>query len=131
MIDDITIITPPDFLHNNSFNLLVVCPGTLLKNSLNDSLKSITVPLNLLVYESMSENVGWLLTAAKMADCTIFDVDNADHLTRQFASLIIANPNTFYLTSTNTIPYNLISKNRVYDLAWLDLIINRGTNEES
>lgn len=131
MINDIAVITPPDFLHNNSYNLLVVCPGDPLKASLNDALKSANIPLNLLVYESVSENVNWLLIAAKLADCVIVDIDNADFLTRQFASLIIANPNAFYLTSSKDIPYNLISKNRVYDLAWLDLIINRGKNEES
>jgi hypothetical protein len=133
MINDIVVITPPDFLHNDSLNILAVCPSNLVKMMLNDVLKESSASINLYVYETANEthDIKWLLAVAKIADCIILDVDNIDNLTGKFTSLLIAKPNTFYLTTDNTVPYNLISKNRVYDLAWLNIIINRGKNEET
>lgn len=84
-----------------------------------------------MLYAADEPNISWLLTASKTADCIILDLDNLDTLTANFASLLIAKPTTFYLTNNNIVPYNLISKNRIYDLAWLNLIINRGKNEET
>jgi hypothetical protein len=94
-------------------------------------LKEASEPINVLVYESTANDINWLLTATKLADYTVFDIDNSDYLVREFASLIVAKPNTFYLTNNDRVPYNLISKNRVYDLAWLNLIINRGKYEKT
>lgn len=131
MINDITLVTPPDFLYNDAFNLLVICPGELVKSSLNDILKNSNTAINLMLYAADEPNIGWLLTASKTADCIVLDLDNLDTLTANFASLLIAKPTTFYLTNNNIVPYNLISKNRIYDLAWLNLIINRGKNEET
>jgi hypothetical protein len=56
------------------------------------------------------------------------DVDNCDTATRAFTSHIIAQPCTFYLTNDGLTPYNIISKNRVFDVSWLENIL-RGNNE--
>jgi hypothetical protein len=42
---------------------------------------------------------------------------------RKFASILIAKPNTFYLTNDEVTPYNLISANRIFDLHWLDRLL--------
>lgn len=130
-MNDIALITPPDFLYNDSFNLLVVCSSNVVKDQLHKVLVNTTIPLNVLMYETPTDvdhNIEWLMTAVKMADCVILDVDNCDPITRQFASHIIAQSKTFYLTNDGHIPYNLISNGRVYDFAWLETYINRGTN---
>lgn len=133
-MNDIALITPPDFLYNDSYAILLICPSTLSKDIMNGILLSTAIPLNVMVYETPSdgtEEIEWLLNAAKIADCVFLDLDNCDPVVRQFASHFIAQTKTFYLTNDNTTPYNLISKSRVYDFAWLESLINRGKNEKT
>ena len=133
-MNDIALITPPDFLYNDSYSILLICPSTLSKDIMNGILLSTAIPLNVMVYETPSdgtEEIEWLLNAVKIADCVFLDLDNCDPVVRQFASHFIAQTKTFYLTNDNTTPYNLISKSRVYDFAWLESLINRGKNEKT
>jgi hypothetical protein len=133
-MNDIALITPPDFLYNDSYSILLICPSTLSKDIMNSILLSTAIPLNVMVYETPSdgtEEIEWLLNAVKIADCVFLDLDNCDPVVRQFASHFIAQTKTFYLTNDNTTPYNLISKSRVYDFAWLESLINRGKNEKT
>jgi hypothetical protein len=133
-MNDIALITPPDFLYNDSYTILLICPSTLSKEIMNGILLSTAIPLNVMVYETPAdgtEEIEWLLNAVKIADCVFLDLDNCDPIVRQFASHFIAQTKTFYLTNDNTTPYNLISKSRVYDFAWLESLINRGKNEKT
>lgn len=84
--------------------------------------------LNLYWYENHFDNIEWLISLIKKVDMVIVDVDNVNNDVGAFLSHIIAQPNTFYLTNNNITPYNLISKNRVYDFVWLENFV-RGTNE--
>ena len=133
-MNEIALITPPDFLYNDSYSILLICPSLNSKEMLNDILLTTAFPLNIMVYETPVDdihNIEWLLTAVKMSNCVFLDLDNCDSVVRQFASHIIAQIKTFYLTNDNTTPYNLISKSRVYDFAWLESLINRGKNEKT
>lgn len=133
-MNDIALITPPDFLYNDAMSICIICPSKDTKTLLNSVLLSTTIPINVMIYETPSDgfhNIEWLLTAVKMSDCVIIDVDHCDDIVKQFSSHIIAQPQTFYLTNNSHIPYNLISKSRVYDFAWLESFINRGKNEQT
>ena len=57
----------------------------------------------------------------------IVDIDNCDPVTKQFVTFLIAQPNAYYITNDEITPYNLISKNRIYDL---DSIVEQMTNPE-
>jgi len=132
-MNDIALITPPDFLYNDSYAILLICPSSLSKDMMNNILLNTVVPLNVMVYETPTDgisNIEWLLNAAKIADSVFLDLDNCDPMVRQFASHFIAQSKTFYLTNDNITPYNLISKSRVYDFGWLETLINRGKNEQ-
>ena len=132
-MNDIALITPPDFLYNDSFSILLVCPSANSKTVLNDILLQTEMPLNIMVYETPEDgihNIEWLLNAVKISDCVFIDIDNCDPLVRQFASHIVAQNKTFYLTNDSVTPYNLLSKSRVYDFAWLETLLNRGKNAE-
>jgi hypothetical protein len=81
---------------------------------------------------SIEPDLKWLLTQSKKVDYTILDIDNCDLTTRTFVSHLVAQSNTFYLTKDNVTPYNIISKNKFYDLSWLENILinnDRGHNE--
>lgn len=130
-MNDIVIITPPDVLNNDVFSLCIVHPSDPLKTKLHEILTETTIPVNVFLYElDVDPDMEWLLNVVKKSDLTIIDIDNCDLLTRHFASHIIAQPRTFYLTNDNFTPYNIISKNRIYDLSWLEnILIDRGNNE--
>jgi hypothetical protein len=132
-MSEIALITPPDFLYNDSFSILLVCPSAGSKDILNSILLQSQMPLNIMVYETPKDGIHlieWLLNAVKISDCVFIDLDNCDTLVRQFASHIIAQTKTFYLTNDNTTPYNLLSKSRVYDFAWLESLLIRGKNAQ-
>jgi hypothetical protein len=131
-MSDITIITPPDILNNDVLGLLLVFPSTVLKNDINRIVSKYTIPINIFLYETQEPDLKWLLTQSKKVDYTILDIDNCDLTTRTFVSHLVAQSNTFYLTKDNVTPYNIISKNKFYDLSWLENILinnDRGHNE--
>jgi|TARA_B110000503_G_scaffold45207_1_gene73787 hypothetical protein len=131
-MSDITIITPPDILNNDVLGLLLIFPSTVLKNDINRIVSKYTIPINIFLYETQEPDLKWLLTQSKKVDYTILDIDNCDLTTRTFVSHLVAQSNTFYLTKDNVTPYNIISKNKFYDLSWLENILinnDRGHNE--
>lgn len=129
-MNEITVITPPDVLYNDVLSILVIHPRDELKSILNNILINAVEPVNLFLYELKADHdIEWLLAQAKRCDVVVLDLDSTEPFTYEFASYIIAQPNTFYLTSDNITPYNLLSKNRIYDLSWLETVLNRGNNE--
>lgn len=127
-MNDITLITPPDVLNNDAYSMLIICPSEEYKILINNILSESNMHLNLYWYESRFDSIDWIINLLKKMDVVFVDVDNSDNEVRMFLSHIIAQPNTFYLTRDNNTPYNLISKNRVYDFVWLENFV-RGTNE--
>lgn len=121
-MNDISIITPPDVLFNDVYSVLLVCPSDFTKQQVHDILVASEKPINVYVYETPAESVhelDWVIPLVKIVDLIFVDLDNCDLLVRQFASYMIAQHNTFYLTTEHIVPYNLISKQRVYDFEWL------------
>lgn len=127
-MNDIVLITPPDVLNNDADSILIICPDTDSLKIINDVLTNCDRHINLYWYEGKFDNVEWIINLIKKMDIVFVDVDNCDSEVRVFLSHFIAQPNTFYLTRDNTTPYNLISKNRVYNFVWLENFV-RGTNE--
>ena len=71
------------------------------------------------VFDEEDTDIGWMLSAAQQVDLILIDVDNCDEITRQFVSLLLYNNKSFYITTDEITPYNLISVNRIYDLEQL------------
>jgi hypothetical protein len=129
-MNDIVLITPPDVLYNDTYSILIITPSIAIKNSLHEILKNTVMPINVYLFSDGDSDIAWLCNVLKMSNITIFDLDNANSIVKEFSSYIIAQPKTFYLTVNQNLPYNLISKNRVYDFAWLEnILFNRGKNE--
>lgn len=131
-MNDVNIITAPDILPNDGFNICLICVNDLIRQQLHELLLNSPLHINVYWYDGNSvDELEWLLTVIKLSNIIILDNDNCSFLTNCFVSHIIAQPNCFYLTNNNSIPYNLLSKNRIYDLAWLENILNRGKNEQA
>lgn len=125
----ITLITPPDKLFNMNLSYLLVKPSNIIKEKFQTILSQINEDLNVFIYDRDDTDTGWLLSIAQQVDCVIIDIDNCDVITKHFASFMLAYPNSYYITSNDSIPYNLISKNRIFDLDWIIDQINNQDEE--
>lgn len=112
----ITIITPPDKLFNLTLSYLLVKPSTEVKHQFQTILSHSVDDLNVFIFDQDDTDISWLLSVAMQVDIVIIDVDNCDPTTKQFISFMLAQPNVHYITNDELTPYNLINKNRIYDL---------------
>jgi hypothetical protein len=112
----ITVITPPDKLFNLTLSYLLVKPSILVKEQFQTILSKSIDDLNVFIFDESETDISWLLSVAHQVDCIIIDVDNCEPMTRKFVTFLLAQPNSYYITNDETTPYNLISKNRIYDL---------------
>lgn len=115
----ITLITPPDKLFNMNLSYLLIKPSTQVKEQFQIILSQILEDVNVFVYDEDDHDIGWLLSIAQQVEIIIIDVDNCDAITSQFITFLLAHPNSYYITNDDTIPYKLISKNRIYNLDWI------------
>ena len=123
----ITVITPPDKLFNLTLGYLLVKPSVTTKQQFQTILSKSIDDVNVFIYDQEESDISWLLGVAHQADVVIIDIDNCDIITKQFVSFIIAQPNAHYITSDEITPYNLISKNRIYNL---DQLVEQLQDEE-
>jgi hypothetical protein len=123
----ITVITPPDKLFNLNLSYLLVKPSVHIKQQFQAILSKCIDDLNVFIYDQDETDVSWMLGVSQQVDIIIVDIDNCDPVTKQFVTFLIAQPNAYYITNDEITPYNLISKNRIYDL---DSIVEQMTNPE-
>jgi hypothetical protein len=126
----ITVITPPDKLFNLTLSYLLVKPSVHVKQQFQTILSQSVDDLNVFIYDESDNDISWLLSVAHQVDCVIIDVDNCDTITKQFITFLIAQPHAHYITKDETTPYNLISKNRIWDLDFIVEQINNQDDEE-
>ena len=127
----ITLITPPDKLFNTNISYLLVKPSNHVKEQLQTILSLCIDDVNVFIYDNDDVDTGWLLSIALQADVVIIDVDNCDPITQKFVTFMLAQPNSHYITNDELTPYNLISKNRIYNLDWIvDQIKEQQEDEE-
>jgi hypothetical protein len=115
----ITLITPPDRLFNLNLSYLLVKPSNYVKEQFQTILSQSLEDLNVFVFDNDDIDISWMLSVAQQVDCVIIDIDNCDPITQKFITFMLAQPNAHYLTNDDSIPYHLISKNRIYDLDWI------------
>ena len=112
----ITVITPPDKLHNLTLSYLLVKPSDEVKRQFQTILSHSMDDLNVFIFGDEETDIDWLLSVSNQADIVVIDVDNCDPITKKFVTFMLAAENVHYITSDELTPYNLISKNRIYDL---------------
>jgi hypothetical protein len=115
----INLITPPDNLFNNNVSYLLVKPSTKVKMQFQTLLSAIDEDINVYIYDTDEADIAWMLNAANQVDFIIIDIDNCDAMTKVFVSLLLTNSKTFYFTDDEITPYNLISRNRIFNLDWI------------
>ena len=106
---------------------MLVKPSLTVTQQFQTLLSQTDEDINVFIYDSCEVNIDWLLSVSCQADIVIIDVDNCDDITKQFITFMLSRPNVYYITNNELIPYELISKNRIYDL---EGIIERTIQEE-
>lgn len=125
----INLITPPDSLFNANPGYLLVKPSTKLKVQFQTILSAIPDEINVYIYDTDEVDIAWMLNAANNSDFIIIDIDNCDPITKNFVSVLLSTPSSFYLTSDEVTPWGLISRNRIYNLDWLIEALNSNNDE--
>lgn len=119
---NITVVTPPDKVHNFNKSMLLIYPDEAIKDQLQTLVQDVDADFNLYLYqlEDTEQNLEWLLDMVKLCDKVIFNIDTSSPQVRQLASYIVAHTNVFWLTNAAETVYTTLSNNRVYDLSFLN-----------
>ena len=129
----INLITPPDKLFNINPGYLLVKPSTNIKLQFQQILSQCNMDVNVYIYDPDEADIEWMVSVSQQADFVIIDIDNCDLMTKNFISFLLAQPNSHYITSDEVTPWQLISRNRIYNLDWITEVINSiddGDDEE-
>lgn len=116
----ITLITPIDKLYTSEPSILLVYPTTKVKEQLQDVLSEIDNNVHIYLYELEKDHeIEWLFDVQGLCDLTVIDVDNCPSTVRDLVSFMISKDSTYWLTNGTGTYYNVISKNRIFDLDFL------------
>ena len=119
-MSNITLITPIDKLYSSELSILLVYPNSKIKEQLQNILAEIDCNIHIYLYELESEHeIEWLFDVQALCDYTVIDIDNSTSVIRDLTSYMISKDNTFWLTNGSGTYYNVISKNRIFDLDFL------------
>jgi len=125
-LNKINIITPPDMLFNDGYQLLLVYPSKQLQKQLQDTfLSSTALGVNAYYFDKPNYtklDVEWLVNIFKICNTAIVDVDNTAPWAQALLSYMIAKPKTYWLTNSQDSVYNTLSNNKVYNLDFLSTI---------
>lgn len=120
----INLITPPDKLYNSNLSYLLVKPSTKLKLQFQSKLSQIDEDVNVYVFDDQESDIDWMLSVSQSADFIIIDIDNCDNLTKLFVALMLTQSTAYYYTSDEITPWHLISRNRIYNMDWIQEVLN-------
>jgi hypothetical protein len=123
----INLITPPDKLFNQNINYLLIKPSTETKIQFQQILSQLIDDINVFIFDEKELDLDWMLSVAHQCDAVIIDIDNCDPTTKNFISYLLSMPHCHYITTDEVTPWNLISKNRIYNL---DILIQEDEDEE-
>ena len=115
----VTIITPPDKFFNLDPSYLLVKPTQSVIENFHAIVSDLDEDINVFIYDSDEADIEWLLGVMHQVTLIIIDVDNCDLITKSFISFMLTHPDAYYITNDNITPYELISKNRIFDLEWI------------
>ena len=114
----LNLITSPDKLYNNNLSFTLVYPSTTTKEQFNEMAKKLGKNLNVYLFEE-SNDLGWLLDVCNTSDYIILDIDNVAASHKWIIGKILSYDKTFYLTSAESMHYNMLCNRRIFDVGQL------------
>lgn len=120
MVRKLTVITPPDVMHNRTQAMLLITPREDIKRLLDNWLINFDANIQIYVYSNTDNDMAWLMSLLHRVRAVIVDYDNMpDHL-KEFFSFVIGQSNVFYRIDQPKVDFSLINPNRFYDFPKLD-----------
>jgi hypothetical protein len=127
----ITVVTPPDKFFSLDVGYLLVKPSTHVLEQFHAIISESDEDINIFIYDTDEADIDWLLSVTNQVAVVIIDVDNCDTITKSFVTFMLTHPNAYYITNDELTPYNLISKNRIFDLDWIVEQINKEEDDDN
>lgn len=118
-MSDITLITPPDKIFNQSNSILLIYPSDESKQAIQSFLAESNKHFNVFLYTEES-NIDWLLSVHKFCERTFLELDNLPPELAKLVSYFISFNSTFWLTKGEHLYYNKLSANRIYNFDFLN-----------
>jgi|TARA_B110000503_G_scaffold37279_1_gene60997 hypothetical protein len=119
-MSDITLVTPPDRLYTQEYSFLLIYPSPIIKEQFQDLLAETPTNVIVYLYELKTDHeFEWLLDTFNQVDAVILDIDNCESIIRSLSGYFIARNKTYWLTKGDNPVYNIISKNRIFNLDFL------------
>lgn len=110
------LITPPDTLQNENASILLVNPSDQDKEDFNKIAKDLKTSINLYLFdEDNNASIEWLIDIAQSVDHIYFNIDQSKKID-WLTGWLLNFSKTFYLTTSDHIPYNKVNVNKVYDI---------------
>ena len=109
---------------------MLIKPSTKVKMQFQNLLSKIEEDINVYVFDDIETDIDWLLSVSQTSDFVIVDIDNCDSQTKLFIALILTQPNAHYMTSDEITPWHLISKKRIYNLDWINEVLDKDDEDE-
>lgn len=123
-MNDIKLVTPPDRLYTNEYSFLLIHPSQQIKEQFQAFLANIDIPCHVYLYELENDHEPeWLLDVFHSVDLNIIDIDNCSSRIRDIASYFLSKDKTYWLTNSDEKLYNIINKNRIYNLDFLNIVV--------
>jgi hypothetical protein len=118
-MSDITLITPPDKIFNQSNSILLVYPSDESKQAIQTFLAESNKHFNVFLYTEELD-IDWLLSVHKFCERTFLELDNLPPELTKLVSYFISFNSTFWLTKGEHLYYNKLSANRIYNFEFLN-----------
>ena len=120
MSGKIKLVTSPDIVYDQAYTFFAVCPSETVKLGLQKYLANRQDDCVVYIYNGDENDIKWLLSAARMSDVILLDMDNSTEEVGHFFSYLLTIPATYYKCEHMKAPWNIINKNRFYDFPNLD-----------
>jgi len=119
-MSDIKLVTPPDRLYTQEYSFLLIYPSSIIKEQFQNLIAQSNLNFHVYLYDlDTDQEYEWLLDTFNHVDTVILDIDNCKPTVRSLSSYFISRDKTYWLTNGESPVYNIISKNRIYNLDFL------------
>lgn len=122
-MNKVTIITYPDYFHDQSKKVLIINATAEERNAINEFLLKYDIEITIYLYNN-EDHIEWLLNVAKQVNNVYLNVDNSSDKSYYYMSYLVSLTNTKW--DSETIDYSILNKGKVSNINdymaryWLD-----------
>jgi hypothetical protein len=112
-MDKVTVITYPDYYHDQSFKALLINTTAEERTATSEWLLKHDIGMTLYFYNNDSQ-IEWLLNVTNQVDTVYINVDNSSDLSYHYISYLVSLPNTIW--NSQLLNYSIINRGKVSNI---------------